>query len=1736
MTFKEKLKQFKEDLSNSIYITPANRKLFEQIPDSFYIDIFRDNFNSDNELAKKVLFKEFKEINREDLEKQTKRIHNFKRAMKTIKNYIDSDKKLVFVTDIDNDGSLSQAIIYEFKRLFPEQSKNIHIVYSQNLNGNTNRGFTVDLLEKWADDNNISKDEDFLMLSADNGVNNRDEQEKIEKMFSKCNMVITDHHLPSEEEVIVDNKRTCLFNPKNKPISVFKGDKNISGAHTLGVLLQNTALEYNPEVNIRNFQNLCFGANLLDYVNTDIRLKPLESYMIDKFSELGALLNVNNSMSKIITGDTSIEYVESVIKNIPEIDRDEFMDALSVVEEQNLVAAKLLYIQKEYDGIIDEEVLEKLEKKSFYSKSIQVLVGDEKFEHFNKNYIEQLRPRIYHHAVNGDKSEYEVGIEEAMKDVFKKVQVAEKRLIKEMRKGDIMNTVKLDNSTLMYPKYPEINKLFNRKFLGKVFNEEINGFHAMFDGNERSKRTGSCRSLYNLSDILANTDSLPDYLDISFQGHEKAAGYFVERNDGKVLTDKDMKIVADYMQERIDVLKEDNKYSQKYVQVDFNNIGLIQDINRQVKAHVNNVSGINPVIKLNRSMHFTDKKSLKTISVGELLKKEKYGYTLLNLNFHGDTIIVPTEIVRQLAKNNFKDYLQINYMSEGAFIAYKVVKTETLKAKDLIRLDSPKKEEQEKITKYYKETFYDKDTFEKDIPRQVMKDVDFFKNNGRFGDGEFAAVEAFFIGLIDKYSANLEDKSKEVTMVIADTEANGLGKAPKLFNFGAFEVTIDPDSGTEIPLDQFMKQYSKNKTVLGAVPLNIKIDHDNNKVILNRRIKGKLVSMLIRDKDFKLTQEISALTGISQAMLNKYGVTTGEADVYLANRYKDIPCIFQAHNSNYDVGVLASNTPQFKNVLDQNMVCDSARFAKEQRLAYPDTYVTTLCHEASKAFFFNDPLADYSVSKLLQQEEDMQFPDIRGEYLVKTKGQDVFLINLKTDVEIKLPHTKEYLATQVNSRNTDLHLNMLKYSVVVLAKFENIRAAVLHDLEDTIKFVETPTEILDPLNCKIPFDEEMASKLYQEFCKDYHFDCNIRTNLEHFRDAIILEVKEGVRSEEELFLFCPELNQTAEEREEAAKAKKSRKKKVVEEDDEDAPKTFHDLFSIAAMKFLEENKELHLRFTTIWEYQKVLDVFDPDKLVKDLDPAVLKGISYNTGLPIDRIAIILDKVYNYKSAYKLENIYTEELHNNIDENGDAMIEGLLIAQRLMRKHYNSYAKQKNFATALDIYSRTLETTSHRNITRQHMETTIGEAKVNSYSQKQMETYSSRRVDGEGNVNLSPIILNAVDPKHTKWQLKILPPGSFIEARPDEAFILNKLFGKVETATFVSDIERINAFDFIDVEKIYEKEIQGKAAKLTPSMKEALADVNDELLDMKRREIVSKFGDLAKRKVIENLVETSSMNRNLKQNLIEVLEDEKNKSEGIINYLTAVLPNFQELDEIVNNTVDENFSEEQYDEAKTNNGKFLNIKKMNAEEKSEIERKMIFIANRLKVKNSIDKEKSMDTKEAIRKVIDMTEKTADQYLDDIQGRIGNLKFTRSENEIKKIVEQMWDSIQGKGRFIGKNSYHKEYYTPFYKNLLVEFKDLGTRLGLPFDEDKYEEILDDISKFKEPEYFNLEESMNAFSKEPSKYILEQTQELLREVLIPQVSKDKNEKILEINGITALLEKKIRKKNGVDKSQKI
>jgi DNA polymerase III epsilon subunit-like protein len=1337
-----KLKQFKNKLKNSLFVSPEDLELFEQVPDDFFGAIFQDNFNGDLSLATKILFEEYNDISYDKLRKELKAITNYAESVELLSHYIRTGKKVVFVTDIDNDGSLSQAILLEFQDILgKELSKNIDVLYTQVVNGNAERGFTVDLMELWAKEEGLSPRSDFLMLTADNGINSLGEQEKILSKFPHCKMLITDHHLPDPELVVKESSQCIIFNPKYKPSAFFIGKKNISGAHTMGVLCEGVIEKLDIEADLRNMHNLEYVSNLLDYVSTDIRFKPLETYLIEQFASLGTLLNVNNSLSKLITDNVDISDMNELADKIEGFSKDDFVEILLAIKEQNVLSSKLLYIKDTYDSLSEEEK-KSFADKDFYLDYLDTIYDEDKMsKKINNNYVEQLRPFIYHTTITSKKTSYEVALLEKMVDVFSSMKKCERSLMNLLKNADIMDYVTRENVSIMMPKHSVISKVFNRKFLSKTFNISNPGFQLLLNDLGNKQWSGSFRGLYDSVDLLTNINKLEAQgTTVRFKGHLRAAGFELNNDNGVSL--ETVNDLADYVNGEITVLKDDVGYDEKYVLIEFENFNLVKEINNKVKAPVNNMSSIRPVIKLNRSLFFNEDKTLKPISIGQMLKKNKFGYTTIKLNFHDDAIIVPTEVVRQLADNNFKDLLEISTLNDGVFIANRVIPISSLKKSNIIRLHNKSKEKQKVLSEYFENEFHNKD-FIKDIDRNKLKEIPIFARQ-MDAEGSFNKVEELFISLIDKYDL---DK-----YVVLDTEANGLGKAPKLFNFGALEVSIKEGSGTIYTEDEWVSimQDPIQKKLFEKNLKNIKFDEATSTFIVNREIEGKLVTALLNEKDFKLTPEISALTGISQAMLNKYGMNPSDFDKMITKHYEGQNLVFQAHNANYDLGVLNASAPKLKTeIIDKNLVCDSAKFAKEYKLAYGDVDVSIISSKFRTAFFFDDPITDYNLTNVIKADGDFQFPDIRGDFLLKRKNEKYSIVNLKKNIEYDIDDDKEELLKGV--KRTTLPLNMVKYSVVSLLKYDNIRNMLLKDVDENVKNIETPNYIPEK------FDE-----LFQEFCnKDtYSFDMSPQSNFKVFEKRLRLS-KRGDEVDE-LFVDCeiPVIGDTGQQ--------------LI--DDEGIPRTMggledkvksamSEVFVGAAKAFLLENKEVHTKYVSPWEYIKVLNNYDPTTSVITKDQ--VSGLSYKTGLPEDRIKKMVQEIYQYKKEMGINGeFFVPELHNNIDERGDAPLEAMVVFLRL--------ATQTG-ALAEDIVFDTIEDTTRKNMLKTIFENEAGRISQNSYSAAQYRSFANRR-DSEGNLCIAPSVDHAKNNPKLLMKSKLIPTGTHIigEMKPDKELTINEM--------------------------------------------------------------------------------------------------------------------------------------------------------------------------------------------------------------------------------------------------------------------------------------------------------------------------------------------------------------------------
>jgi hypothetical protein len=552
--------------------------------------------------------------------------------------------------------------------------------------------------------------------------------------------------------------------------------------------------------------------------------------------------------------------------------------------------------------------------------------------------------------------------------------------------------------------------------LGKAYNEENNGFLLTLDHLGKNKVSGSFRSIYSIIDIFEGKEEFENLLNIKMTkaGHANAAGFFINSPD--TITPQTISEVNKFINSRIaEIRKNDLSAGQDYLLTDFAAIPVIDKINKAVKGNLSNLKSLTPVIKLNASTYLTNTKNAEQKSLQGLIKEKQYGYLSVNLNFHGDSIIIPTELVRQMERNNFKDYLKISYLDTGVFMGTHVVEADKVRKTIDLRAG---RDDQLEISKYYEENFKDNHVVE--LTRKQLTDIPYFKNN-TYGEKEFKRFENAVIAILDK--------TKNDVFSVIDTEGVGLGKAPKCVNFGATDFYIDENTGTSVDKEKFYNNAFQNirgrrylltddqskelvkiereqyedllfedkKNVLIRAIFNDKkttfeyfihnpkeesqlnkfeeIDNSNvigDKVIYNRQVKATFLAWLIKDTDFKLAPEMINLTGLDNTMINKYGEKTEVVDQHLVDHYQGKKAIVQAHNLPYDKGVLSANMPLYNAYVESQTQSDSALSSRKFKLAYDETPVTSFDDVPgipSTLYFYDSPHCDYSLSNFLKKKK-----------------------------------------------------------------------------------------------------------------------------------------------------------------------------------------------------------------------------------------------------------------------------------------------------------------------------------------------------------------------------------------------------------------------------------------------------------------------------------------------------------------------------------------------------------------------------------------------------------------------------------------------------------------------------------------------------------------------------------------------------------------------------------------------
>lgn len=1315
------LEEFKKLVRKAIFLEGHEDEYFKAIPNTKWKQIFDTNFSGNLSYAQRVILNKSKEIELKDttrVDREKFKIHNLDKATKMVLKSIEDKSPILFITDFDNDGSLAQAIINEYLVIDEKAAQNMQVHYAQVLNGNANRGFTVDLVDKLVEKNGLNPDKKFLIITADNGINSVEEQQKIQAKYPEAEIIVTDHHNPDPEMVIQENEKTIIFNPHYKPTEFFH-EFNISGATTVGVLLRNILKQRFTEEDLNstykrhldNIQKLSKVSNLLDYVKTDPADKPEKDYIITKFLTLQPLLNINNSISKIITGEISVETIKSIQEKIPNLNSQLLYDEANNIHIQNNIAKILLAIYKQHH---EEELLfaKKDREKSFSeeekkealfvqdSKNAEYLdrliikaMGNPDFyvdhDAINPNFIEQLRPIIFGLSADDGKTAFMDALNKKMTNVYLSIKESEKKMAVELRRGEVITKSKLENSTIAYTD-KNILTIFNRKFLNKVYNDENPGFSLTLDNVDKGKVSGSFRSLYDISDILKNKAKIEKALKVKIEtpGHERAAGFIMKslNPEKNPITKETIDSLNVFINDSIAKLKEkDLKKTNDLILTDLAAITLIDRINQVVRGNVAHFDRITPILKITPDTIWTDSYTTKQYTMEEIINDRKYGYITIDINFHGDTVIVPVELIRKVVKNDYKDYLSLNYMDGGVFMVERTISEK--EATNIIDLRDKNTKSLEIIRTFEKD--FQNGNFKIKFDRNQIKDNPFFKYHD-YGQLNFDLFEKMVIGIID---------SNQVDMLsVFDVEANGFANA-KLMNLGSMNYEIRPDSGVEIGAKDFhdrlfatqrgdeylltkeeisqlrevtqdnleriddsikklllvqkevfevdsefveqtqatVKYYfhpamteiasGKKKSLPFSQVKNYYENNTTETVTYNREIRATMLAFLVKDDDFKVPQQMTNLTGITQDILQKYGKKTEIVDEEFASFYKGKSVLFGAHNTPYDARVLRANTPKIYEVLKNNEIYDSALFAKEKKLAYDEvkvSYFENITGIPKNVYFYNNTFSDYSLTKFIEKNENGYYPDRTNKYLIGIENGKFQFIDKEKHEIIQLNSTKEIMLDNV--RISDIPNVSIKYSVEKLSEQWMIHSLLLSDEKFNIQLVD----LTQPKYAQFTHLEQQL-KFFQE---NYHFDTSLEANFTAFTK------------------FYQDLGQPIE-----------------------WPADSDEFLQNFSTEFLEANREIQQKFSDSWMYKAVLGIKEPDSN-DDITNDLVDLVQFQTAIPKEKIVKIFKETLAFKKKYKIDHVLQHESHVNgpweSDMKGDIAFEDKLTMSLLAQRYYDPY--------------------------------------------------------------------------------------------------------------------------------------------------------------------------------------------------------------------------------------------------------------------------------------------------------------------------------------------------------------------------------------------------------------------------------------------------------------------------------
>ena len=1391
------LHAFRMALARALFFDQEGRDLFDRIPDAALRPVFEHNFNGNMAFAQRVLggnIDEIEKVDRARLDQEKFRIHGVSEAATRIDAAFVAGHQVAFLTDFDNDGSISQTVIQAYLAALPASWRtNAHVAYAREVGGV--RGLNVGVASEIAAAKGWTSETPILWVTADNGVNNSAEWAKIRAAFPRSSIVVTDHHR-ADADVIVDDERTLVVNPSIRPTPHFQ-THNISGADTMAVVLRahlramiaadERALETGtvpPGRDVidagllrradRRMADLGRVGNLMDYVGSDLADKPLEKHRADVAMRLQPLLNTINAIGNIIVRPWTEEQRAVLRHKLGPEAGDVLLRSADTLMDLNRMAARIL----RFDDAQRRDAAVKTESDVLSAWAEHLLAPSGNLpDTSNVNAIEQLRPLIIDLSTRPNNA-YEKKLLEWMVAVYEETRATTRAMMEAVRTADVLESYESPSASLIMPADEDVGGLFSRRFLNLAHNRENRGVLVVAHRASGSVIRASVRCDPDLEDVLKNKEDLARRWgwDIRVAGHAHAAGMTLTNLSPDPITPARLQGLVAWLGAQVERARRESKVmtpDDAIIETDLATLPWFAGVQEALRAHISNMRPLRLALRLPDSpkdrIWVTDQETMRSVSLDEVIRDRRFGYIKVAMDFDGAALLLPTEVVRVALAASPPGLIEIQPMPGGSALGSRVL-SGVEPATRIVR----GRAEPARLTDIAMEH---RKNGASPVARDDLRRLPYFRYN-RFGDREFVEWESDILEQISRSRAD--------AMVVLDVEANGLGRAPKCFNLGGLMLEADPKSGLTMrradlesgllrdgrgrlwwidpsaaetlkPLAEQGAALSPDAIVFRTDPEggmraetayhrpsgdllrvdNIQETSSGSSVVINRRIRAEALSLLVNEKDTVITPEFEALTGIDNRMLLDAGLRAATVDqrfVGWLGTHRNIdgePCRYL---------MVAHNLPYDRGVIAANFPHLDRRM-RDSRLG--DT--AKIARREALAYD-STPLLGLS-----------DVPGVRGSILFcaspsASVSVATFLDRAQHGRQARLPDdTGTWMLWYKPDTASVLLVNREDHSTINLEvgpdglmsrlspatrpgnriRFSVERMSLRAQVRNILLWDEMPITHIDLLP-----SERKAATILRYFQDQYHFDMSPEENIDAFQ--AILRTR--------------------------------RAQAAMEKVDMEA----------VAKRFLEVNGPAQARFHSAWMFERVLLAYDPPaegRIHRD----IIEQIAEQTSLPNRVIRDILATTVRYKRANGIHHALVHEQHNNLrfqSESGqglaDVMYEAALPTLLCQNRFRNPFGGTPKWTA-----NRMVEENVHRAMIQDVLAEEYAAATAeNAYSMRQMDAYARR-----GKTDRVKALQNRIGAKAGQ-EIKLAPPrdvllpGQAVYARPrvdlDEAEIEDSL--------------------------------------------------------------------------------------------------------------------------------------------------------------------------------------------------------------------------------------------------------------------------------------------------------------------------------------------------------------------------